>query len=194
MEKLKKISVLAMLLISLQVAAQERSFKVAGLYKSYEDFVSNKLTYPMACNLSEGAIKTDQNFASSKISIKENGKKFNVYKKDFFGFADCDKTAFRFFENNAYQIIDTAGFYMYKRTGMKSGKGYAKISTYYFSKGATTQLERLTHENLRNTFSSNPKFLYELERDCKNDTELSEYVGYLKSFKVKYVFNETENK
>jgi hypothetical protein len=195
MKRVKKNGVLAMLLITVNVFAINSSSKITGLYKSESDFVSNKLTYPIDCASQDGSISADNIFKASQIVIKENGKKIMVPKTDFFGYRDCNNVAYRFFGNQAYEILDATGFYLYKRTfNMSSGKGSQMVTAYYFSKDGSSSLQLLTKQNLENEYASNTSFRYALESAFHDDSELTAYDNYLKCFKVKYIFNESTKK
>jgi hypothetical protein len=195
MNNVKKIGVLAMLLITVNASAQDGSSKITGLYKTQDDFVSNKLTNQIGCDSKEGSIKPDNFFtAASKILIKENGKKYTVPKSGFFGYLDCNNKAYQFYGNQTYEIVDTAGFYMYKRTYLTSGKGQTRVTAYYFSKPGSNELLALTKQNMENAFASDTQFRYALESEFNTDKDLVNYDSYLKSFKVKYLYLETAKK
>ena len=195
MNKLKKIGVSAMLLIAVNASAQDGSSKVTGLYKNEDDFALNKLTYQVDCNSKDGSIKPDNFFtASSKILVKENGKKYTVPKSDFFGYLDCNNKAYRFCGNQAYEIVDTTGFYMYKRTFTTAGKGGTRVTEYYFSKTGTDGLVALTKQNMEDAFASDTQFRYALESEFNSDKDLISYDSYLKAYKVKHLYLETAKK
>lgn len=190
MNTLKTTVALVLFLISLNSSAQ----KITGLYKDQHDFVSNKLTHQEACDAKNNYIMADEVFSSSKILIKEDGKKMKELKKDYFGYVNCKGVTYKFYDGQNCEMLDTAGFDLYKRIYLAGGKGYRKITKYYFSKDSNDALQPFTMQNLSNSFHSNDKFIYALETSFHNDAELTEYVTYLKSFKVKYIFNETIKK
>jgi hypothetical protein len=189
------ISALAMLLITLNASAQDGSSKITGLYKNESDFVSNNLTHKISCTSKEASIKADNFFTSaSKILIKENGKKYTVSKNEFFGYLDCNNKAYRFYGNDIYEIVDTAGFYMYRRTYLPAGKGSVKVTAYYFNKPGSDELLALTKQNMEKVFASDIQFRYAVESEFRTDKDLVSYDSYLKKFKVKYLYSETARK
>jgi hypothetical protein len=195
MNKVKKIGALAMLLITVNASAQDGSSKITGLYKTESDFVLNKPSNQIDCNSKEGSINADNFFtASSKILIKENGKKYTVPKSEFFGYLDCNNKAYKFYGDQAYQILDTQGFYMYKRTFLAPGKGHVQTTAYYFSKPGSNELVALTKQNMEAAFASDTQFRYALESEFNSDKDLVSYDSYLKNFKVKYLYLETAKK
>ena len=194
MKNLKKMGVSAMLLVTMNAFANDGS-KVSGLYQNVNDFVSNKITYQIDCNSKTDFINPDAVFKASKIVIKENGKKYTVAKSGFFGYVDCDNNAYRFYGNEAYEILDAAGFYLYKRTfNVSNGKGSQRVTAYYFSKDGSSSLQLLTKQNLESEYASNTSFRYALESAFHDDNELTAYDSYLKCFKVKHIFNESTKK
>jgi len=195
MNKLKKIGAAAMLLITVNASAQDGSSKITGLYKNESDFVLNKLTYQISCDSKGESIKADNFFlASSEILVKENGKKITVPKNQFYGYVDCNNKVYRFIGNTAYEIIDTAGFYMYKRTFVSNGKGCVRVTQYFFSKTSNDALVTLTKQNMESAFASDTQFRYALESEFNSDKDLTSYDNYLKSFKIKHLYLETAKK
>ncbi|HTB53283.1 MAG TPA: hypothetical protein VK718_10980 [Ferruginibacter sp.] len=189
MKNKKGVGLIAMILtISSVTAFAQSSSKVIGLYKNESDFAAGILTYQIQCNAKQNSIHPDKSFAASTITIKEDGKKFDVAKKDFFGYKDCSNKSYRFFDGKVYEIVDTAGFYMYKRTALASGKGYVMVTEYYFSIDAGSPLQVLSKSNLENAFAANTRFRYAIQTAFQNNNELSAYDSYLKCYKVKHVF------
>jgi hypothetical protein len=192
MNKVKKIGVLALLLITVNASAQDGSSKITGLYKNEDDFALNRLTNQIDCVSKGESIKVDNLFtASSNILIKENGKKYTVPKSAYYGYRDCNNKAYRFIGNTVFEIVDTAGFYMYKRSFVTGGKGGTRVTQYFFSKTGNDELVALTKQNMESAFSSNTQFRYALESEFNSDKELVNYDSYLKSYKVKYLYLET---
>ncbi|MEP6597457.1 MAG: hypothetical protein ABJA71_16000 [Ginsengibacter sp.] len=67
----------------------------------------------MNCNSKQDYIETDPIIKASKVAARINGKKYLFSKKDFFGYMDCDNKNYRFYKDQSYEIIDTAGFLSY---------------------------------------------------------------------------------
>jgi hypothetical protein len=192
MKKIKHIGVIAVLLVSINAFAQENaSSKISGLYKTEDDYVANKLTYEQDCNSKQGKINADRVFQPATILIKGNEANQVVSKKDFFGYVDCNKKAYRFYGNEAYEILDSKGFYIYEHTIIKMVKGYERVTEYCFSKNGTDAMQLLTIKNLENTFASNTRFRYALESTFHSDKDLIAYDQYSQCYKIKYLFDQT---
>ena len=190
MKTINKIGTIALMLISINTSAQT----VIGLYKTQNDFVTNKISYQIDGSSTENSIKVDNIFFQTKVVVKENGKKITFPKKDVFGYIMSNKKVYRFFNEDAYEILDITGFYLYKRNYQTNGKGAQRITNYYFSKDGADALQLLTKKNLETQFASNTKFIVELESSFHSDAELMDYVSSLKCFKLKYIYSDTAKK
>ncbi|HEY4875433.1 MAG TPA: hypothetical protein VIH86_07670 [Puia sp.] len=195
MKKLMKVFFMLSFAMYFNLAfSQTTSLSSVGLYKNEDDFNSHKLTYESNCSSTQHAIKTNNFFASQKLIVKTNDKKVVLLKKDFFGYHSCNGKDYRFYKNQALEIIDITSFYLYKYTGLEpgaGGKGYATVTRYYFSKTGKSDVQSLTVANLEETFSDNAKFRYALENYSRNDKSLMDYDSYGKMYKVKYLFAES---
>ena len=90
--------------------------------------------------------------------------------------------------------MDTVSFCIYSNTSLEpnaGGKGYSTQTNYYFSKHADDNMQLLTVRNLLHTFPENSKFAYALEAYAQKEKELIEYDPYLKTYKVKYLFEQS---
>jgi hypothetical protein len=195
MKKLMKVFFILSFAIFFNPAfSQTTSLASVGLYKNEDDFNAHKLSYQFNCNSTQDAIKTNSFFSSQKLIVKTNDKKIVLLKKDFFGYHSCNGKDYRFYKNQALEIIDIASFYLYKYTALEpgaGGKGYATVTRYYFSKTGKSDVQLLTVANLEEAFSANAKFRYALENYSRNDKSLMDYDSYGKMYKVKYLFVES---
>lgn len=193
----QSLNILVMLVlagVAAKSSAQSTS-AAAGLYKDKADFMMNRISYAVSCNSGTPAIQTEKPFAGEKIIVATGEKKIVLLKKDFFGYRDCHGVAYRFYKNDAYRILDTSDFYLYSRTALESnpgGKGFSTKTRYYFSRTPHGSPELLTKGNLESAFRENAKFRSSVDAYAKNDGQLTEYDPYLKLYKVKYLFEESE--
>jgi hypothetical protein len=108
--------------------------------------------------------------------------------------AYCNGQDFRIVGKSHYQIVDTAGFYLYSINKLVQGEKIARPQTvYYFSVGSAEPLMELTVVNLENAFSKNTRFRYGLEAQFHSDKELTAYDGILKMYKIKYLYRQSFN-
>ena len=96
----------------------------------------------------------------SKIYVRQHGSSSYIAKKDLFGYRDNQGRTFRFFENEEYEIVDTEGFYLYRKMQLvPQGKSYRKEATFFFSTKADSQIWKMNWSNLSKIFSDKPEFL-----------------------------------
>ncbi len=179
------------------VIAQSKIKFNSGLYLTANDFQQQKLTYEIDCSNASDKIKVNNFLGSSTGYVLAKGEKHSFDKKNVYGYRDCKNKAFRFYNGNEYQIIDTAGFYMYYQympEEINKGKAPVKKDEYFFSKNADGNLELLTMDNLKKAFPYNNNFHYALDANFKADKDLLVYDTFQKNYKVKYLFSQSLNK
>jgi hypothetical protein len=94
--------------------------------------------------------------------------------------------------NRKYEIVDTAGFYLYSYNMLVQGEKIARPETvYFFSVDKDSPVLQLTMENLEKAFASNPKFRYSLEASFHGDRQLMTYDKAIKMYKIKYLYSQT---
>jgi len=102
------------------------------------------------------------------------------------------KPEYRQVGHRAYQVLDTTGFYLYSYNKLVQGEKIARPTTvYYFSVKANDPVQELTLMNLEKAFAENPRFRYALEAQFRSDKDLIAYDGLLKTYKIKYVYNQS---
>src|SRR5579863_7484881 len=85
----------------------------AGLYITSDDFNKDRLTYGFDCRTENGKLKINETFDGSSGYVLIKGQKHSFDKLKTYGYRSCEDKSFRFYGKEAYQIIDTAGFFMY---------------------------------------------------------------------------------
>ena len=184
-----KLLIPALLMIVFVQTSFAKTQKI-GLYLTSEDFLNHKLSYE-----SDGSngnkIQLRAVFGGHKIIVIQNGKKQLFSKSEIFGYRN-DGQDFRYFNNNAYRIIDTQGFYIYGYCKLiPAGKGLKDSEFFYFSSKADAEIKPLTMDNLQAVFSKNTKFLYTIQGFFRTDNELTAYDASLKEYKLKYLYAQT---
>ena len=120
--------------------------------------------------------------------------KHEFSKRKVYGYRNCQNKTYRFYNNEAYLLIDTAGFYIYYQYRPEEsvkGKGLIKKDEYFFSKNANADLQLLTIDNLKNAFPENHRFHYAMDASFRSDKDLIAYDSFTKTYKVKYLFNQS---
>jgi hypothetical protein len=163
--------------------------KTNGLYLTFNDYVNHKLSYTSVAKGDKIAIHDF--FESKNIVVTSNGAKQTFSKNEIFGYR-TNNHDYRFMDNKAYQIVDTAGFYIYKHDKLTAQvKGPKPVSTEYFSKSANAKVLLLNMQNIDVAFASNYKFRNMVQAEFKNDSELNEYDSFLNTYKIKELYTES---
>jgi hypothetical protein len=165
-----------------------------GIYSSYADFASGRLTWAAGCNNGKDKLHINSFLGSPKGYVLLNGEKHVFYKNQVYGYHDCTNHDFRFYNNDIYQLVDTAGFYIYYRyqteTG-PSGKGNIKADRYYFSVKGDAAIEPLTITNLKKAYPGNLRFYNEIDVLAQSGGGLMAYDHQAKMYKIKCLFSQS---
>jgi len=182
--------ILAAIMITTSCFAQQQN-KITGIYKTADDYVHHILSYTITAGAKNCYLKVNDFLPSSTVVIKKDGEKFILNKKEIFGYQACNNKNYRFYNSSAYEIVDSAGFYIYKRlVANNSHKAAYAQTTYFFSKTNTGAVQLLTQHNLEYAFADNAKFRHAVENVPANE-KLVEYDKYDNTYEVKYLFFES---
>ena len=165
-----------------------------GLYSSFADFTSGRLTYQVDCSSNKDKLKLNALFGASKGYVRVNGEKHSFSKNQVYGYRNCKNEDYRFYNNTAYQVLDTAGFFLYYNYGPEqpvAGKALVKTDKYYFSVKGDDALQPLTIANLDKAFPGNHRFHNTLVAEFKSAKELADYDSFLKTYRIKYLFSQS---
>ena len=130
-----------------------------GIYNSWQDYNSNKLSLILNCNSPKNKIKLHHFFCGNYIDIIENGKQFRFKKDSIFGYRDCRQNDFRFYHNNEkeYRIAENSSIIIYVADVpviASSGKTRTLVPAYFFSTTLNGEIYPLTILNLKKAFKS----------------------------------------
>jgi hypothetical protein len=169
---------------SISLKAQDEPGKT-GVYLTEKNYKSHKLSYALG---SGDKLQLNEFLGGQNIDLFYQGKKIKLAKETIFGYRDNGKD-FRLYHNDAYRIIDTAGFLLYSREKLaQQGKGYIHAEQYFYSLGTAKPLVQLTIRNLCNSFADKPGFRYSIESSFKKDADLANYDRLSKQYKIKYFY------
>lgn len=172
--------------ITIKSNAQQQS---NGLYLTFNDYQNHKLSYGSIAKGDKIAIHDF--LESNAITVISNGNKQTFPKKGIYGFRKNNQD-YRFQDNKVYQIIDIAGFCLYKHDKLtQQNKGLKPVSTIYFSTKADDRIALLTQENIDKAFTANYKFRNSVQAEFKNDDALNEYDTSLGEYKIKELYAES---
>lgn len=168
--------------------------QLKGLYLTSNDYLNHKLSYSAdADNPSKNIINIHEFIGKKSVTVITNGKKQLISKSEIFGYHDNNHD-YRFYNNLAYQIDDTTGFYIYSHEKLASqmpGKGPRPTKVSYFSKKIDGEILSLTSENIAMAFPKNAKFRYMVEVAAKSDIKLDAYDNGSDEYKIKELYTES---
>ncbi len=187
---MKTIKLLTTALLMIVFVQNSFATQKIGLYLTAEDFLNHKLSYE-----SDGSngnkIQLRDVFGSNNIMVIQTGKRQAFSKSAIFGYRNNGQD-YRYFNNSAYRIIDTQGFYIYGNCKLvPAGKGPKQAEFFYFSSKPGSEIKPLTMDNLQASFSKDTRFLYAVQGFFRTDNELTSYDVNLKEYKLKYLYAQT---
>ncbi|HTQ29048.1 MAG TPA: hypothetical protein VMI35_13010 [Puia sp.] len=188
------LCVAALYCTAAQAPAQKTNLQTGGLYASLNDFEQQKLTYPIDCNSGSDKLKVNDLFGSATGYVIHQGEKKSFSKSAVYGYRTCSNKNYRFYRNEAFQILGSAGFYLYyqyKSVEQTKGKGLVKTDLYYFSVRGSDDLHPLSIENLKNAFADNAAFCDAIDNNFGRDSELLKYDSPRKMYKLQYLYQQT---
>lgn len=190
-----KIPVILVIILTFGLIQQSNAQQQSkGLYLTYNDYLNHKLSYSTdPNNLNKSVIYIHEFIGQSNVTVITNGKKQLIAKSEIFGYHDNNHD-YRFYNNLAYQIEDTTGFYIYSHEKLVSqmpGKGPKPTKVSYFSKKIDGEILPLTSENIAKAFPKNTKFRYMIDVATKSDIKLDAYDYASNEFKIKELYTES---
>jgi hypothetical protein len=176
---------IAIAIISIHGMSAKAQNANTGIYLTEQDYKSNKLTYVLK---DHDKLRLNEFLEGKNISLTYQGKRVTLSKSEIFGCRQ-DNHDFRFYHNQAYKILDTAGFLLYSREKLTQGtKGNKPVEKYFYSVDPLQPVTGLTIQNLSNSFPDQTSFRYSLQSNFNNDSDLITYDKLSKQYKIKYLF------
>jgi len=158
-----------------------------GLYMTTQDYLNHKVSFGSGGD----KIKINGLFGSANVALTHEGKKQTFAKSEVFGY-HAGNSDYRFYNNLAYKVLDTTGFYLYSTEKLvQQGKGPKPATFYYFSKKAGDQIMPLTPEYIAKEYPQNYKLKYMVEVASKTDIDLNTYDKDLNMYKIKELYTES---
>jgi hypothetical protein len=171
-----------LLLASLSARSQTNS---SGIYVNLADYQNHKLTYEINC--SRETIEEIELFDFA-LTVTHEGQKYTHRKSDIYGFKDCGGSAYRFFNNGEYQIVETKDIIIYWHEANEAlGKESNTVKEYYFSTTLDGEIKSLSVENLVRAFPRNHKFHDLLNQNLRNG-EISKYDSFHEMYKLNHLY------
>jgi len=187
-----QLKVMTIILLSAVVYKSNAQTAPKGLYLTFSDYTTHTLSYATEPANPKGNQIYIHEFAGRNfVNVISNGKKKVFVKSTLFGYHDNNQD-YRFFDNKAFQIVDTTGFCIYSYDKLvQQGKGPKPTRIYYFSKTADSKILALTPENIAVTYPQNHKFRYMVDVEVRSDIRLDAYDNATDEYKIKELFTES---
>lgn len=183
-----KVLVVAMMICIQGIRSQAQGTKRAtGIYLNEQDYKAGKLSYALDKN---DKLQLNGFLNGKYVTLVYQGKKMKLSKSEIFGYRQNNQD-FRFYQNEVYKILDTAGFMLYSRQQLtQQGKGYAPVESYFYSVNTTNPVLSLTIENIDKSFPNRAEFRYSVQSYFRGDADLMAFDKADNQYEIKYLFFE----
>jgi hypothetical protein len=157
----------------------------SGIYLNEQDYKAGKLSYVLS---NKDKMLVSGFLGGKTVRLIYQGKKIKLAKSEIYGYRRNNQN-FRFHHNDAYTILDTAGFVLYSRQKLtQQGKGYKPVDKYFYSINTSAKVLELTIGNLWNSFPEQAGFRYTLQSNFSKDDDLVQYDEQTRQYKIKYLY------
>jgi len=187
----KLITAIVILAVAgLQSLKAQSTTAANGIYLTENDYKTGKPAYTLG---NHDSMRLNEFLAGKNIDVVYQGKKMKFSKSGIFGYR-LNNQDFRFYSNDAYRIIDTAGFVLYEREKLtQHGKGLMPVEHYFYSVNSNHPVLDLTIANLWNSFPGSPDFRYSLQNYFHKDEELRSFDQATNQYEIKHLYFEHKN-
>jgi hypothetical protein len=180
------IAVIVISIQGIQLHAQNTK-STTGIYLTEQDYKTGKLSYVLNEN---DKLQLNEFLGGKHIGLVYQGKKMKLSKREIFGYRQNNQD-FRFFHNEAYRILDAAGFLLYSHQQLiQQGKGSAPVEQYFYSTSSATPVLSLTIENIDKSFSAQSEFRYSVQSYFHKDADLITFDKADNQYEIKHLYFE----
>lgn len=166
----------------------------SGVYKTYEDYMNQKMAYAIDCKTEKHKIKLNEFPNKPFIKVIHDGMPHEIPKDSVFGYQLCDGNFVRFADNTDYHLIERGDVWLYKKLQVKAPKGAPEPNLNFFTATGQEKPMPLTMENLKKAFPENHKFHDDLTAQFKNDKELMAFDSFHKKTKLNHLLEMSKTK
>ena len=164
----------------------------SGVYLTFNDYVSNKLSYEINCRTERHTIRLKLFLNQPYITVIHKGQKVNLSKDSIYGVLSCDEPLLRFQDKEHYFLVEKGPVWIFYRDENKSqGKSPYIQKKYYFSINGDGRLIELSKENLKSAFPDNHKFHDMLDAQINSNVNIAEYDSFHKMHKVNHLLEQS---
>lgn len=165
----------------------------SGVFITVNDYKNDKLMLEADCQKEQEKFKTNPIFSKYTFDIIYKGKTITYQKNDLYAYRDCGNNVWRFFDNKEYKILETKDIYLYSINKLViDGGTIEKEPRYYFSVGASGEINALTVDNLKLAYPKNKIFHNMINEEFKADKAVNSYDILHKMYVVNYLLNQSK--
>jgi len=164
----------------------------SGIFLTSKEYKRNRLIEEEDCKNPEQIFKRNDLFSRQEFVVIKKGRKLTFLKKDIYAYRDCENRVWRFYNDKAYQIMESRALYIYnvKRTVL-DGAIIDKNPLYYFSRGSDGEIMELNLENIKKTFPDNFVFLNMVTIELSADKAMEEFDAEHKMYKINFIYKQS---
>ena len=162
---------LAFTLLIVSLTAHSEIHGQQGIFKSANDFVSNKVEFTQAHRIVLNDI-----LYRPFISLKLHDTTLQFSKDSIFGFRDAEGKCYRFFNKSIYTIVSAdENIILYQRKQSGASRGNINVLRSYFSCNAASDICELSHSELLREYADQPDFVELLYKSERNGCDLTAF-------------------
>lgn len=182
-------TLIAIVTVSLQMGTVHAQSKInnTGVYLTEQDYKMGKLSYVLAAG---DKMHTNGFLEGKNVNLTYQGKSITLAKSQVFGYRE-DNQDFRFYQNEAYRVLDTAGFLLYSKNELaQDGKGPKPVARYFYSVSTDKPILSLTLQNIYKSFPAESGFRYNVQSNFHQDADLINFDKTSKQYEIKFLYLE----
>ncbi|MBP9070201.1 MAG: hypothetical protein KBG47_11875 [Bacteroidia bacterium] len=165
----------------------------SGVYITAKDHKKNKLHVEADCVNEKNKFERNDYFSTSTFVVIHKGKRVTYLKKNIFAYRDCNNRVWRFYKEQAYQIMETKSMWIYTtQKTILNDVVLEKDPVVYFSVGPETEIMELTIPNLKIAFRDNWIFLNMVQVEPESEKSVRSYDIEHKMYRVNYLYKHSK--
>ena len=181
-------------IFAVPLLAVSQTPRTSGVYLAAADYLNGKLEFWGDCGSKAHKLEVHDVWNKPYVDVKHDSERHRLSKSDVFGFRACDGRDYRLASNLKYEILEAKELYIYAHEfWLNQGRTNRTVREYYFSVGASGQIQHLTLQNLKQAFPENHPFHDWLDATFGTGQDLTAYDEIHKMFKVNRLLIASRN-
>ena len=194
MKSAKPLLLLILLfVVNSRMLGQGSSTVTSGVYVTAKDYKKGKLSVEADCGNDKDKFEKNDYFWTNTFVVIHKGKRITFQKKDIYAYRDCNNKIWRFFNDQAYQVMEANTIYIYTtQKTVLNDVVIEKDPIVYFSVGAEGEIKELTIANLKLAFPENGVFLTMVQVEPEPERSVRSYDADHKTYRVNYLLKHSK--